>query len=347
MNTSFASTWDNPILVAETRGPIIENVHRGAYCIVDVQGQILHAVGNWQRPTFVRSALKYFQQIPLVESGAYRSLKITPQELAVACASHSGEYVHIRWVQRLLHKVGLSEKHLQCGTHPPFDRPTRHELIRKGQTPSPIHNNCSGKHAAFLALCVYGGYSTHDYLDVNHPVQVMIRQAIASIMEISEDSLIVGTDGCSAPNYAMPLNKLALGFARLAAAEVDYPHASRETLQIIRNAVIHNPYLIAGRNRYCTLLMQQGKPHIIGKTGAAGVYGFGLTKRSIGGAVKIDDGTSGTQYLVTQGILYSILTFPEIAEQIKPLNEQYFTKVIVNWSEKVTGSYKFIISDKE
>ncbi len=186
----------DPVLVVDTRGDIVESCYRGTYAVVDLDGRIVEAVGRWQRPVFTRSALKYFQQIPLVESGAYQALGLTEEELAVACASHSGEPVHIRAVQRILQKVGCSEKDLGCGVHPPTHQATRHRMIREGTPFSPLHNNCSGKHAAFLALAVYGGYSTHDYLDVHHPIQKMIRQTVSSVMDIPESELIAGIDGC-------------------------------------------------------------------------------------------------------------------------------------------------------
>ncbi len=331
----------NPVLVVRTRGPLTENVHRGSFCVTDTEGTILHAAGECHRPVFTRSALKYFQQIPLVETGAYRSLGLTSEELAVACASHSGEPVHVRLVQRILHKVGLREDALQCGVHPPFDKAARHALIRKGASPTPIHNNCSGKHAAFLALAVYGGYSTHDYLDPRHPVQKMIRQAVASITGHPEGQLVEGVDGCSAPNYAMPLHRMATGFARLARADADYPHASAATLRVIRDAAVRHPYLIAGKDRYCTLLMKHGAPYVIGKTGADGVYGFGLLREGWGGAVKIDDGTSGAQYFVVQGLLYERLGLPYLASKIEPLNEQFLKKEIRNWNMKAIGMNKF------
>ncbi len=329
----------DPVLVVDTRGPLVESSYRGSYVIVDLAGKVQDSMGQWQRPVFVRSSLKYFQQIPLVESGAYQALGLTPRELAIACASHNGEPVHLKAVQGILKKAGLSEKHLQCGIHPPTHQATRHRLIREGRPFTPLHNNCSGKHAAFLALAVYGGYSLNDYLDFHHPVQKLIRQAISSVMGVAETSLISGIDGCSAPNYALPLDRLALGFARLADASHDRGGISYRTLRTIRDAATSHPYLIGGEDRYCTQLMTAAGDDVIGKTGAGGVYGLGLIRRKMGMAVKVESGSSGMQYFIVHGILNQLFTSHD---GIQGLNKFYLHRALRNWQKITTGYRKFV-----
>ncbi|HEY4722730.1 MAG TPA: asparaginase, partial [Anaerolineae bacterium] len=192
-------------LVEVTRGGRVESEHRGVIAVVDATGKLIAHVGDVDLISFLRSSAKPFQALPLVESGAADRFGFTDQELAIIAGSHSGEARHIEVAQSILSKIGLKEDALQCGIHVPFSPESAQRLRESGQAPTPIYNNCSGKHAGMLAQAISRSLSTHDYLDPNHPVQVSIRRTLADLAEISFDEVGVGIDGCSAPNFALPL----------------------------------------------------------------------------------------------------------------------------------------------
>ena len=200
----------NPVLCYATRSGITENVHRGVVCCVQVQPHnkydVVYSQGNIEQMFYPRSALKYVQILPLLESGAVEHFGFTEQELAIMCASHNSEAEHLVTVRSILAKAGISESDLRCGGHTPISEAAAFEYVRQGcKTPftDHIYNNCSGKHAGFLALSKFLGYSLDDYLSPTHPIQLLIRSAVCDVFGIESDVLHLGIDGCSAPAYAM------------------------------------------------------------------------------------------------------------------------------------------------
>lgn len=329
----------NPILIHRIRGKTIESFHRGVICMVNREGKIIFSVGNILQICYPRSALKFFQQIPLVESGAAHKLKLTDSEIAVACGSHSGEKMHLQAVRSILKKAGLQENDLQCGAHFPFDEATKTKLIQKGILPKPIHNNCSGKHAAFLALAKFLGYSTQDYLNTEHPVQQRIRQVVAGMHACDETALETDVrDGCSAPMFALSIQSQAIAYKNLCAPK-QFNLKRQAACKKLVHAALKHPEMIGGTERYCTEIIRAGSGKILGKTGAEGVYSFGLPKLGIGCTIKIDDGTSGLQYHVVHKIL----------EELKLFEKGFFTfsidqnRIIRNWNGYVTGMLEVIL----
>ena len=206
----------NPVLVEVTRSGRVESRHRGAVAIIDADGKVLLAIGDVEEPVYPRSAVKAIQALPLVESGAADAFGFGDRELALSQASHGGEPQHVAGVSAMLAATGLDETALECGTHAPSHAASAEELIRKGEKPSPLHNNCSGKHANFLALAKQLDVDHRGYVKPEHPVQRAVGEALASLTGAPHGADNCGVDGCSIPTYAVPLTGLARGFARFA-----------------------------------------------------------------------------------------------------------------------------------
>ena len=279
----------NPALVEIIRGSLVESRHAGAIAVADADGRLLLAFGDVDRPVFPRSAVKAMQAIPLVESGAADAFGLGDDELAVACASHSGNSLHVETVRSLLDKAGLDESYLACGAHWPVSEAAMRELIRSGRRPQAIHNNCSGKHAGMLAAAVHLGFDPRGYEQPDHPLQSMIARIISESCGIALDQSCVGIDGCSVPTWAVPLGALACGFARLGTGEglaTKRAHAA-ERLVV---ACFAAPVLVAGEGRFDTLVMSKLAPSVFVKGGAEGVHCAALPALGLGIAVKADDG---------------------------------------------------------
>ena len=279
-------------LVEVVRGGRVESEHRGAIAVADAGGKLIAQVGDVNLTTYLRSTAKPFQLLPLVESGAAERFQFTDQELAIMAGSHSGEARHIEVVQSILNKIGLTEDALQCGAHVPYSSASASALAAQGKAPTALYNNCSGKHAGMLAAAADRGLSTHDYLDPRHPVQISIRQAIADLSGVPFDEVGVCIDGCSAPNFALPLKATALVFAKLASEEDGSPRS--KSLARIARAMSSNPEMVAGEKRLDTDLMRAVQGRVVSKGGAEGFHGLGIFstdgKRAVGLALKIGDG---------------------------------------------------------
>jgi len=284
-------------LVALTRGRINELLYRGAYVVVTHRGETLHAYGNPGLWTFLRSAAKPFQALPLIERGARERFGLETRDLAIATASHSGEPVHIEAVRVLLRKASIPETALQCGPHLPLDQEAAYALIRRNALPTAIHSNCSGKHAGMLVAARAAGEPLETYLDNDHPLQRQILKGLAELAEIPLEEVPLSRDGCGAPIFALPLQRIALLFARLA-HPVEVPQPRAEALRALAGAMMAHPYLVAGKGRFDVRLMEAYPGRVVVKSGAAGVYGIGLPEEGIGIALKVEDGDALTRSAV-------------------------------------------------
>ena len=278
----------NPVLVEVMRGERVESTHRGAVAISDAQGNVLFALGNIERPIYPRSALKPIQALPLVESGAADAFGIGQAEIALACASHSGEPMHTGRVAAWLERLGLGENDLACGPQPVRYEPAWEEMVRRGETPTRIHNNCSGKHTGFLAVARHWGIATAGYERIDHPVQQAVAKALGELADIP-DKLPWGIDGCTAPNFALPLAAFARALARMATPQTLSPERASAARRII-DAMMARPELVAGTGRVCTALMRAGRGRVAVKTGAEAAYAAIVPEHGLGIALKIDDG---------------------------------------------------------
>ena len=296
----------NPILVENIRGEVVESFHRGSFCVVDEHGKVIWSVGDIEQVSFPRSALKYFQHIPFLLSGGFDAMGFTERELAIMCASHNGEDMHLEVVNDVLQKISLNADHLKCGPQQPTLKKDYVALIKANHEPSCMHNNCSGKHAGFLAHCVNSQLSIDDYLSPNHPLHTAIKEITALFYEMDASELALGVDGCSAPIFGMPLRNQALAYKNLVAPMPWKNDALTQICHLIVEAVTKYPELVAGTKRYCTDLMKVTQGRIVGKTGADGVYCLSIPHKKWGIAIKIDDGKMGPQYQVAQEILLKL-----------------------------------------
>jgi L-asparaginase II len=291
-----------PVVIEVIRGATVESRHRGSIIAVEPDGSVVAQVGNPELITSTRSAIKPFQAIPLITSGAADRFNITARELAVACGSHSGEALHTYTVARLLARIGLDEHALKCGPHRPLGEETALKLERQGSTFTQLHNNCSGKHAGMLATAVHLGLSTDDYLSPTHPVQRTVAAMLAQFAGVTAE-LPIATDGCSAPTFALSLKSLALAFARLvmpwkgAASNfkttADFTEGSKRVIA----AMTSQPEMVGGtKGRLDSDLMRVTRGRLVAKIGAEAVHGIGVLPgprfpRGLGIAVKIEDGS--------------------------------------------------------
>ena len=273
-------------LAAVRRGGIVESVHRGRVAYCDPAGEVLETIGDPEGYIYARSAAKPFQALPLVLSGAANAFGLTEEEISIACASHNGEERHLAVVRSLLAKAGLSESDLQNGVHSPFYRPAAKELARRGEKPTAIHGNCSGKHAGMLAVSVHEGYDRATYREPGHPLQRWILTLLAEVCGVEEDEVLVAGDNCGVPTFALPLRALATGFARLATGEELRDETARAALRI-RDAMRAHPFLVAGTDRLDTDLM--AATDLVTKIGAEAVLAAGSSD-GWGMALKISDG---------------------------------------------------------
>jgi L-asparaginase II len=290
-------------LIEVQRGGLAECQHWGAVAVANRQGQVLAQAGDPYAVTFTRSTIKAFQALPLMQSGAVQALGWGPSELALLCASHNGEAMHVERVQSMLDSVGLGHQALRCGCHAPLFASLGLPglALPAGQAVDERHNNCSGKHAGFLAYCVHRGLPLEGHLDPAHPLQVAVRASVAQAVGLAPDQLHKGTDGCSAPNYAMPLAHLAQGYARLAGgAPGTELHAS---LTALADAMVGQPELGSGTGRHDLDFMRVGQGDWVSKTGADGVQVLGSRSRGEAFALKIMDGNMTAQVAAAVEVL--------------------------------------------
>ncbi|MBK9363742.1 MAG: asparaginase [Rubrivivax sp.] len=288
----------NPILVHAWRGGIVESAHRGAFAVVDAGGALRMALGDIERPIFPRSACKVLQALPLVASGAADALQLNDEELALACASHSGEAAHARTAAAMLAKAGVDVSALECGAHWPYNEAASRELARRDEAPSALHNNCSGKHAGFVCLgCrLNGGRGDlrgflSGYVRPEHPVMREVSAALQATTGWDLSTSARGTDGCSIPTHAVPLRHLALAFARVATGQgLSADHA--RAAQRLRQAVARAPFMVGGTGKFDTRVMERFGERVFCKVGAEGVHCAALPELGLGVAIKIDDGNN-------------------------------------------------------
>ena len=303
-------------LAAVTRGALVESVHRGRLVVCDPDGNVLEAVGDPEAYIYARSSAKPFQGLPLVHSGAADAFGLTDRELAVACASHNAEEPHLVAVRSILEKAGLTEDDLQSGAHPPLYEPEADKLIRSGEVPRPIHSNCSGKHAGMLAVCVHEGYETATYRDPAHPLQRRILGLIAEVCGLREDEVLVASDNCGVPAFALPLRSFATGLARLATGNALPDELALAALRI-GEAMREHPFMVAGSGRFDTDLMES--TDLLVKGGAEAVLAVG-SQDGWGMALKVSDGAVRAVRPAALAALGSMgVEVPEVVTDVRDL----------------------------
>jgi L-asparaginase II len=283
------------VLVEVTRGAVAESSHRGHVVAVEPDGRVVAYLGAPETVTYLRSASKPHQALPLVESGAADRFGFDEREIAIACGSHSGEPMHTETVARMLRKLGLDESALKCGAHEPYSEETARLLRERGEKPSQLHNNCSGKHAGMLALALHLDAPLEKYDELSSPVQLAIGRVIEQFSDTTLKDIAVGTDGCGVPSFGVAVRAMALMAARLVGPREGWDAGPREACSRIVSAMRRHPEMIEGTGEMDTEIMLRTKGRLVSKVGAEGVYTAGVLPceewpRGLGVALKLEDG---------------------------------------------------------
>lgn len=319
--------------VSVYRGTHVESTHDIHVAVANVDGDLLYSFGDSNRFTFPRSSMKPFQAIALMETGAADEFQFEEADLAVICSSHSGEPFHLKRVESILHKIKLQEDCLQCGTHIPRDIKNYNELIRAGGELSPKFSNCSGKHAGMLAAVVYKGEDLKTYRELNHPHQQRILNAIEAVCDFKRDKLEISVDGCGVPVHGLPLDRVAIGFSRLANPFSCAGFKHQNNLERLRRAMVNYPELVAGTDRFDTDLMRVFKGRLVAKGGAEGVQCIGDTKTGVGIAIKVEDGNNRAATVAAMEVLLQLGICDE--EQYSLLEHHISAPVLNARNEKI------------
>jgi L-asparaginase II len=320
-------------LARVTRGDAIDSVHYGSVAVVDRDGGLLFAAGDPHYLTTTRSALKPLQALPLVASGGIERFGYSPEQVALLCASHSGEPRQVAAVADMLARADCTPEQLQCGVHPPLFYAAREELPPAGVQFTPLQHNCSGKHSGMLAYCRQHDLPLDSYLAFDHPLQLAIRAAVARLTGVAEDALVAGIDGCSAPNYAVPLDRLAHAFARLATASHDAHYGAAPAR--LATAMTAHPDMVSGEGRNDLILMRAGRGDWVTKVGAEGVQAIGVRSRGWGIAVKVVDGNARGLHPATVAVL-DLLGLLDAQQQI----------ALAAWREPIIRNYRGLITGR-
>jgi L-asparaginase II len=328
--------------VEQTRGDKVEVWHDVHVAVVDARGRVVAAAGDPGLVTFWRSAAKPFQALPLVEDGAADHFGLTSEELALACASHSSEPDQVARVRDLLVKIGCSERDLLCGPHPPLSERVARDYASRGVRLTAVYSNCSGKHAAMLALARHHGWPTEFYTRLEHPVQQRCLAAVSRWTEVPPAALQTAVDGCGVVCFGLPLKSMALAYAKLGSAEDAgasgrsfHPGAARPATSPaarIVAAMLRHPDLIAGAGRPCTELMQAHPGRVIAKVGAEGVYCALLVREGLAVALKVTDGHGLAAALAVAAVLAEL--------GLKPLPAALAARPIVNTRGDTVGELR-------
>lgn len=327
---------DDPLLVEVTRGMQVESVHRGALAVYDADGAAVLTLGDIDRPVFPRSAVKAFQSLVMMESGAPEKFDLTEAEIALACASHGGEARHAETAEKMLKKAGQSAKCLECGAHwPMYDKATQ-ALARSGREPSALHNNCSGKHAGFVCAAVAIEEDVAGYTHASHPIQRAVTAALESMCQVKLDEGLFGIDGCSIPTWAMPLKNIAKGYARFGDG-ASFGAARAKAIHRIRHAVAAEPFMVAGTGRFDTRIMEALRTRAFTKTGAEGVFCAALPEKGLGIALKIDDGATRAAEVVMATLIKRFLDLNDVE---RAAVDAAITVDLRNWNGKSVGAVR-------
>lgn len=320
-----------------TRGDHVESRHIAYAVMVDADGDVLWSAGDPDYVTCIRSALKPFQAAASVLAGAVDAAGFTDRELALMCASHNGEKAHTETAQAMLKKLGFSVNVYEFGTHPPYDRSTRNTLVRSGQSFTPFHNNCSGKHAGMLALAQHLRANPAGYTSQTHPVQTTIFDYVHKLLGVQPAGMSI--DGCSAPTPFLSLRDIARLFQKLVAQDTG-------ELQRIYQAMTLHPYLVAGRNRFDTDFLSALNGRGVTKVGGESVRGVGLrleNGKTVGLAVKVLDGHPRANPVATMALLTHLRLLTE--NERDRLND-YKMKSLTNHRRISIGSISANVLDR-
>lgn len=328
MSNSYSS-----IKVDVIRGHNVESHHLVSASVVNSNGNLVMSWGNTDTQIYPRSSIKPLQALTILTSDAINKFNVTDLELALACASHSGEIEHVKIVEQWLHRMGLSYKDLECGAHAPTHLNSAINLYKNNAGINALYNNCSGKHTGMLVSCLALGLNTHGYVQANHPLQIKIRNLIEDFCSIKISPTDIAIDGCSIPTYYLNMNSLALAMARFANPKDEFEKYKFATEKIFKT-IVNNPYYLAGTDRYCTRMTTALDKSGFVKTGAEGVMFACLPSLDLGVVVKADDGASRAAETSMSWILKKLGALSD-----NRYHEFSMTEVS-NWNQIRTGAIK-------
>lgn len=323
----------NPVLANVYRKNVIESCHRGSVVVVNYRGETVLSTGDTDRIIYPRSALKMFQAIPLIESGAADYFQLTDSEIALACASHNAEAIHTRTLRSWLARIGLDLDSLENGPAFPLSETARLELIKAEKSPTRAHQNCSGKHAGMLTLTRYLGVETQGYSEYNHPSQQSWMKALSELINLDITKTEWERDGCGLPAISMPMERLAYGCALFANPE-SVTQARKEAMQRIIKSIRTHPVMTAGTGRCCTDVIVRTGGKVIVKTGAEAVYAGIIPDLGLGIALKIDDGANRGSEVALGAVLNKLGVLNRKTQSALDL---YFQPKIFNSQNQITG----------
>lgn len=339
--TTMVSPLTNPILVHTCRGSLVENRYRGAYVVVDRTGSIIAAAGHFKEMIYARSSLKPINVLAMIASGAANQFQVTDKEIALACASHSGEEEHVRQVASWLDRIGYTPQDLNCGIHAPMGTAARRALKEKGEKPTTLHNACSGKHTGFLTLTRFLDAPLEGYTHITHPTQMTVMKTAAQLTGIKVDETPKGTDGCNIPMMAMPLVNLAHGMVQLVAPQnLDQP--LRDACERVIAAIRDNPFNMGGTGRFCSEIIEKTGGQVLVKMGADGVFSGIIPKKKWGIALKIDDGNLQAAEMAMIHLLrrLNLLDITDRSSDDQSTFKKWLQQPIYSWTRDEVGFFK-------
>ncbi|HEX3549269.1 MAG TPA: asparaginase [Candidatus Elarobacter sp.] len=319
--------------VAARRGPRVESLHHVAVCAADADGDVVLKAGTIETPVFLRSSAKPFIAAASVRAGVLERFGFGDRELALMCASHSGEPGHVEVVAAMLQRIGATVDDLACGAHAPSYEPAAAALAARGERPSALHNNCSGKHTGILALAKTIGAPFEGYLEPGHPAQRLVLAMCERVSDDVFDGDKLAVDGCGIPVYATTLRKAATSFARLATLR-GVADDDAAALARVASAMATEPWYVAGTGRFDTDLMRATSGRVVCKGGAEGVHCDALLDAGLGVALNVIDGTRRATAPATLAVLDALRALEPAARSAL---RQHAVVPVKNVAGRVTG----------
>lgn len=324
-----------PLVVEVLRGPVVESLHHVMAVIVNELGHVTQFWGNPQFLTMPRSAIKMLQALPLIESGAAEKFELDDKMLALACSSHRGEKEHLQVLQQWLEKIPLKESQFICGPHWPYDEASAHEMIRKGQKPTALCNNCAGKHAALITTCLHLGENPTGYEKYEHNAQKRLRKVLTETMKFDHSRTAYGIDGCGIPTYAVPLQSMAVGMSSLINPKEN--PTRRAAAERLFRAMRAYPFFVSGSDSFATAVIEKSQGRALVKGGAEGVYCAVLPEKRMAFAIKASDGAGRAAQVAAASLLLQLGGLSEV--EFKSL-AKHTMPTITNWKGDVVGQMR-------
>ncbi len=326
-----------PLTVEVLRGSLVESQHRVMVVVVDERTTPVMYWGNTDYLTYPRSAIKMLQALPLIESGAAEAFNFENRHICLACSSHRGEKNHLVGVAEMMKAAEIAETQLACGGHLPGSEAAAHEMIRKNQTPGPICNNCSGKHAGMIATCLHLKENPQGYEKYDHSCQIRVRKVLSETMRIDLNKAYYGIDGCGIPTYAVPLQNMAIGM--MALINPKESDARKAAAQKIIGAIKEDSFYLSGTDDFTSDIIQKTQGNCLIKNGAEGVFCGVLPSKGQAFAVKAEDGASRAAQAAVAFLLQKLGAIK--AEEVAKL-KKYFEPKVKNWSGLEVGSIRVV-----